>query len=257
MSENVPLNSEQGKATIDSLMAKMTPEQQAQFKESLNSNKPVHVHMDKDGNVLLGDAADEAVPGASEAPVELKKEEQKPPKLSKIDEKRQRIFMARLQRKMGEKNKDGSPKTQQQAVQEIAREDYDALPVEKKLARLEAIVAQTFRNFSEELINLGQGHAAIADAFDINYRAIQKMFLKLGVPNDEQRAIIEEAQKDVIEARKQAQAAHELAQLNQRRAAQEAAEKTNVSAELQPVKEVVEASDGPLPPPKEATVFGG
>lgn len=259
MSETVQFDSKKGQEAIESLMAKMTPEQQEQFKASLSSDKPVHVHMDKDGNVLLGEAADAAAPAqpaveaASEAPVELKKEE--PKKLSKIEEKRQQIFLDRLKRKMATKNKDGSEKTQQQALQEMAKEDYDALPLQKKFERLEAIVAQSFRGMSQEVVNLGQNHAAIADAFDINYRAIQKMFNKLGLTPEDQRLFIEESQAEVLAERRAQMEKAQTDRINQQRAAQDAMEKQQVEAGMQ--TPAAQEDAGAPPPPPEATVFGG
>lgn len=260
MSETAPLDSEKGQAAIESLMAKMTPEQQEKFKASLAGDKPIHVHMDKEGNVLLGDEADAAAPApkpeveaAPEAPVELKKNE--PKKLSKIEEKRQQIFMDRLKRKMSTKNKDGSEKTQQQALQEMAKEDYDALPLQKKFERLEAIVAQSFRGMSQEVVNLGQNHAAIADAFDINYRAIQKMFVKLGLSPEDQRLFIEESQAEVLAERREQMARAQADRLNQQRAAQDALEQQQVEAGMKKAPATEET--GAPPPPPEATVFGG
>lgn len=258
MTDKVELNSPKGEETINALMAKMTPEQQEQFKASLQGDKPVHVHVDKDGKIVLGDAADEAAPSkeateavqaAPEDPVELKKDEPKKP--SKIDQKRQQIFMDRLKRHMGK------GLTQQQAVQAIQMEDYAAMPLDKKFANLERIVAQTFRNLSNDIMNLSQGHMAIGDAFDINYRAIQKVFIKLGISNEEQKVFIDEAQKEVIEARKKdmemrAEAGREVLQEKQAEA------EADIKAELSkpPSALGTEAAEG-AEIPKEATVFGG
>lgn len=261
MSENVPLNSEAGKQQVDALMAKMSPEQQEEFKAALASDKPVHVHMGKDGTVSLGEealAAEAVARGAEkapEAPVELKKEELKKP--SKLDQKRQQIFVDRMKRHMGK------GLTQQQAMQAIQREDFEALPLDKKFSRLESIVSQSFQNLAQDVMGLNQSHMAIADAFDVNYRALQKMFIKIGLSQEEQAAFIKEAQSEVIEVRKKQQADMELAQLNQRRAAQEAAEQKHVEAEMaKPKNAVIDVGTQAAPEegasiPPEATVFGG
>jgi len=268
VNEKVPLDSEQGKQQIDALLAKMTPEQQVEFKAALADNKPVHVHMDKDGTIKLGESADEAaaqvkssmeeVPEAApDAPVELKKDE--PKKMSKMEQKRQQILMDRLKRKMGEPNKDGSPKTQQQAIQEMQREDYEAMPPDKKIARLEGIVSQSFQNLAQDLMGLHQSHLAISDAFDINYRATQKMFIKLGISNEDQKVIIAEAEKEVIASKQAAIDAENLERMNQMRARQAASEQKVVREELQKPASVV-TNDAPVEVeelPKEATVFGG
>lgn len=251
MSEKVSLDSEQGKQTIDSLLAKMSPERQEEFKKALNGDKPVHVQVDKEGNVVFGTdlaevAADgQVLPPAPEEPVELKKDE--PRKMSKIDEKRQRILMERLQRKMG------SGMSREQAIMAIQKEDFDALPLDKKFARLESVVANSLRGLSQEVMNLSQGHMAIADAFDINYRAIQKLFTKLGVTPEEQKAFIEESQKEVIEERKKIIETRQA----QMQAERDAAEKARMEAEAKPAeKQVAEPAPEGSEIPKEATVFG-
>lgn len=252
MSEKVSLDSEQGKQTIESLMAKMSPERQEEFKKALNGDQPVHVHVDKEGNVVFGTDLGEAMPQeqaalppAPEEPVELKKDE--PKKMSKIDEKRQRILMERVQRKMG------SGMSREQAIMSIQKEDFDALPLDKKFARLESVVANSLRGLSQEVMNLSQGHMAIADAFDINYRAIQKILTKLGVAPDEQKVFIDEAQREVIEERKKI-IEERHARIQSER---DAAEKARMEAEAKPAeKQVAEPAPEGSEIPKEATVFG-
>ena len=251
MSEKVSLDSEMGKQTVDSLMAKMSPERQEEFKKALNGDKPVHVHVDKEGNVVFGtdmeavQAESQPLPPAPEEPVEVRRDE--PKKMSKIDEKRQRILMERLQRKMG------GGMSREQAIMAIQKEDFDSLPLDKKFARLESVVANSLRGLSQEVMNLSQGHMAIADAFDINYRAIQKLFAKLGIPAEEQKVFIDEAQKEVIEERKKILEARH-AQLQSER---DAAEKARIEAEAKPAeKQVAEPAPEGSEIPKEATVFG-
>lgn len=267
MSENARLDSEQGKQQVDALLAKMSPEQQVEFKAALASNTPVHVHVGKDGSISLGESADEAaeaakesikaseatVEAAPEIQTELKRDDPKKP--TKLDMKRQQILQDRMKRHMGR------GLTQQQAFQAMQREDFEAMPLDKKFSRLESIVSQSFQNLAQEVMGLSQSHMAIADAFDINYRAIQKLFAKLGISSEDQKVYIEEAQKEVIESRKKQRADAELAQLNQRREAQEVSEKLKVEAELQK-KDSGVVSNGAQPSegaeiPKEATVFGG
>ena len=271
MNDSAAVNSEAGKEQIDALLAKMSPEQQVEFKAALAGNKPVHVHVGKDGAITLGEdaakaavaagAAPASVEPAPEAPVELKKEEpEEPRKMTKLELKRQEIFRDRMRRKMGEKTKDGKLKDQQQALQEIQREDYEALPLDKKFARLESILASSIQNLSVDMMNLNQGHLAIADAFDINYRAIQKLFVKLGVSNDEQKLLIDESQKEVIEEKKAAQAAAQAARVAEQKARQDNAEKMKLEKELNATGKLdSQKKDEPVGAeiPKEATVFGG
>jgi len=262
----VKLDSEQGKQTIDALMAKMDPEQKAIFEAALKENKPLHVHMDKDGRVLLGDAADAAtgdvIPGASEAPVEVKADEPaKPKKLSKLDEKRQRIFQERMQRHMGK------GLTQEQAFRAIQKEDYDALPLDKKFQRLEHMVSSALQNFAEEIMNLSQGQNAIGDAFDINYRAISKMFEKVGLPLKDHAEFMKLAQEEHIEVRKKAIEAQQAAQKAAMESQQAEAKKAQETSEGATIEKELKAAEskkivgGEAPPestlPTEATVFGG
>jgi hypothetical protein len=267
VTDKVEMNSEKGKETIDALLAKMTPEQQEQFKASLNGNKPVHVHVGKDGKISLGDEAFEAAQDAGdtqspppevvaampdpapESPVELKKDE--PKKLSKIDQKRQQIFFDRLKRHMGK------GLTQEQAIQAMQQEDYNAMPLEKKFQGLERLVSQSLRNLSNDIMIMSQNHMAISDAFDINYRAIQKAFIKLGLSNEEQGVLIAEAQKEVIEARKKEMEARDNARSAAQQAQREAVEKAAVEAELASKGKVQEPAPEGSEIPKEATVFGG
>lgn len=255
MTEKVEMNSEKGKETLDALMAKMSPEQQEKFKASLNGDKPVHVHVDKDGAVSFGETADIAtgdssVDTAPEEIVEIKKEEPKKP--SKIDLKRQKIYMDRLKRKMG------NGLTQAQALQVIQREDYDAMPVDKKLVRLEAMVSRGLQNLAEEMLGLSQNQHGIGDAFDINYRAIGKLFTKLGVTEEDQKAIMAEAQKEHLEARAAFLEARKAEQQKQAEEQRAAAEQANVASELKNA-ETIKADGAPegAEIPKEATVFGG
>lgn len=150
-------------------------------------------------------------------------------KTSKIDEKRQEIFRDRVKRKMGE----GA--TEEQAITYVLREDYAALPIEQKFARLESMVANAVNQLTENVNVLRQNERVVADAFDINYRAVEKMFKKLGVPSDEQNAILDECRKEVAEDRAKQMAAHEAEMkdraLNQANA-QVMAEGKEVSDEL-------------------------
>lgn len=188
--------------------------------------------------------------------VETQQSEQK--KVSKIDQKRQQIFMDRFRRKLGEKNKDGSPKTEQQAIQEIQREDYDNLPIEKKLSRLENIFSNTVQAISEDIMALKHNDRAVADAFDINYRMVEKLFMKLGVSDADREAIHKEALAEV-QALRQKQHEERLAA---QKKAQDEAEKAQMEAEAKEAEaKVVQPQEGQAeavdPHVQEgATVFG-
>jgi hypothetical protein len=114
-------------------------------------------------------------------------------KPSKFDQKRQQIALDRLRRKMNELGPDGKQKTPQQAMAEIQREDYERMPADKKIARLENIISSMSRQFAADMQNLRRNDGAIADAFDINYRAIGVMMEKLGISYEDQKTINEQA----------------------------------------------------------------
>jgi hypothetical protein len=259
VSENIPLNSEAGQQTVDELMAKMTPADQELFKKALQGKTPVQVVVDQDGTVRPAFEetpvidADPTSPAVEPVPLEPAPENaipvQKFPKgAAKLEAKRQQILQDRMRRHMGR------GLSQEQAWQAIQKEDFDALPMDKKFARLENMVSNTFRQLAQEIVNLGQGHAAVADAFDINYRAVHKIFVKLGVSPEEQQLLIAEAQGEVAEIRRRQQEGRAVAE----KAFNDAQEKQRVEAELASAESPNQApsSVGAEPPP-EATVFGG
>jgi transposase len=175
-------------------------------------------------------------------------------RLSKIDEKRQEIFRERVSRKMGE------GKTEDQAVNAILREDYNALPLDQKFARLESMVSGTIQSLMSNINTLRQNERVVADAFDINYRAVEKMFKRLGIPEEEQNAIIDECRKNVIAERAQFMAEQEAAQQAQAGALSEKAVSDELTkAEQKPVglETVDERPVGPDPHVEAgATEFG-
>lgn len=172
---------------------------------------------------------------------------------TKIDQKRQQIFMDRLNRKVA------SGMSQDQAVQAIAREDYETMPVEKKLARLESMVTAVLQHMPKDIMALRQNDAAIAEAFDINYKAIEKMFAKLGLTGEQQIAIIQEARAEVAAEREKAMREQAEAQKKM----EEEAEKARVEGELHqaetnPLEAAKQESTEPIDPhiQQGATVFG-
>lgn len=159
-----------------------------------------------------------------------------PKKLSKIDLKRMEIRAQRRQRLIGQ----GVPPDQVEEL--MAREDYEALPIEKKLERVHAAANASMRRLGLEMQNLHHNDQILADSMDVNFRALAKMLAELGVSEEKQKEAIEKAREDIkseLEAREQAMAA--------------AAEK----ARNDKLEETARKAGDPLPPPEEATVFGG
>jgi hypothetical protein len=176
---------------------------------------------------------------------------------NKIELKRQQIFIDRLKRKMGEPTKDGKTKTQQQALAEIANEDYERLPADKKIKRLESIIAGITKQLGQDLGGLHRNDAAIADAFDINYRGLSKMFRHLGITDEQEKAFMKEAQAEFARDRQAKLEAELKASAEKMHKAKEADEKAKMEAEA--------SKTGSAEPNKEekthveegATVFGG
>lgn len=162
-------------------------------------------------------------------------QEQRKP--SKIDLKRQQIYMDRMRRHMS------SGMSPEDAHKKIAEEDYERLPITEKLERLQSAVASALREISKDVRNLQDNDQVIADAMDVNFRAIATLLDKrLGVSLADQAVEMKKAQEDI----------------NAERAAQRVA--AEAAAEKEQEKELVAAAatpGEPEPAPEGATVFGG
>lgn len=90
----------------------------------------------------------------------------------------------------------------------LEREEYEALPVDQKISRLEHIVAGMSRQVGKDIHNLEYNDGQIADALDVNLRAVAHMFEKLGISREEQIRFMGEAEKELaaeLEAKKEAE----------------------------------------------------
>lgn len=125
-------------------------------------------------------------------------------KVSKIDQKRQRIFQERMQRFM---SKGMNP---QQAIEAMQREDYDRLPPNEKIRKLEGAIVGNFQAIARDIGILKQNQNDLADVMDVNFRAFEKMLKKLGVEVEDQKALLKEAEDEIraerLAAQKQASA---------------------------------------------------
>lgn len=128
-------------------------------------------------------------------------------KFSKIDMKRAQQQMDRRKRLIN----DGVAEDKVDAV--MAKEDYEAQPVEKKVKRLESVVNNIFTGMSHDMMNLRRNDGAIAEAFDINYRAIVKMFARLGITPEQHKEVMDEVQADLAAERQQREKASVEAEL--------------------------------------------
>jgi hypothetical protein len=181
-------------------------------------------------------------------------------KPSKFEMKRQQIFMDRMKRKMNEVGKDGKKKTQQVAMAEIAQEDYAKMPLDKKIQRLESMVAGMGRQVSMDITNLRRNDGAVADAFDMNYRGIAKMFEHLGIDRETQRKFMSEAEEEFEAERNKKIEAHAAEAAKKMAEAKAVDEQDRMEAEAakKPAESAEEAKSEADPHVEQgATVFGG
>jgi hypothetical protein len=150
----------------------------------------------------------------------------------------------------------------------LAREQYDKLSLSEKVTRLEQMVVQGFQGIGGEMRDLQHNDFELADAMDVNFRALSKVMAKLNVPPEEMVRYCEEARAEMAaeraEFQKKQQAARETkaaeatsatpnvpaADAGALKAVGEVAEKREVT------KEIDKAGEAP-PEPEAATVFGG
>lgn len=169
-----------------------------------------------------------------EVPLELAPENVTPieeaQKSTKIDQKKQQILVDRMRRHIA------AGKTMEQAFAAIQREDYERLPLTDKVKRLEGMLVGNIRGVAQDISTLRQNEKTLADVLDVNFRGFEKMVTRLGLPVEEQRKLLTEAE----------------AEIKAEWAAQEEAKK-----EQQLKKEIDEPAREVLKPPEGATVFGG
>ena len=182
---------------------------------------------------------------AKDAPVELR-----PP--TKLQDKRRQILIDRVKRWM---NKNPG-KTEQEALMAIQLEDYERMPVGDKLKRLEAMFAGSMQQIGQDMMSLRHNQFALADAYDVNYRAISKMFAKLGISLEDQAKVMKEAADEFEAERKAAVEKHEAEQREKMEKMKVAQEKGEMEREAAEVNKPTAGPQG-AEPPADATVFGG
>jgi hypothetical protein len=194
-----------------------------------------------------------ALPAAKENVTPITEAKQQ--KANKIQMKRFQVYLERRKRAINK----GIP--EEKVDQYLREEDYRNMPVAEKVQRLEGIMSSTFQGFSQDIIHLRQNDGHIADAFDINNRAVFKMLEKLGLTPEQQKELMKEAadeheadKKAKIEARKKAEELAKQAQLEAQKKASEAKEKANI---VQETKDEKHPEPQGAEPPAEATQFGG
>lgn len=173
---------------------------------------------------------------------------------SKLDLKRRQQYMERRQRLI---NKGVDPKKVDMV---IAEEDYRALPMDKKLERFMVTVSQSFREFANDMQALQHNNNLLADAMDVNFRAMARCLIKAGVLPEQQSVIIKEVEAEIMATRQAQIDAHKKA--SEAKAVAEAAvtESSVAEAELNKAEgkpTIVPDDAAPLPIPDGATTFGG
>lgn len=167
---------------------------------------------------------------------------------SKFDEKRLKKRAEEHQRQLESLKKMGL--SAEQAEETIARREYESAPIDQKVRRLEDIVARALQQLSQEMINLRANDQVLADAMDVNFRAVAKALTLAGIPLEKQGEIIKEVNEEV---------AREIEQIAEaRRKVEEAAQKAEADkTEVAAVEQVADVAGVPPDAPAEATQFGG
>lgn len=160
-------------------------------------------------------------------------------KISKIDAKRQQIYDERRKRLLNA----GVAPDKVDLV--IAREDYDHLPLEKKVAHLENLLSRHSIALAQDLVTIRDNQVELANSFDTNFEAFAQMLLALGLSAERQKEIMEATSKLMAERRQQVDA---------QRASE--AQKTEEEKVLATVDEPAPA-DEPEQPQEGVEVFGG
>lgn len=189
-------------------------------------------------------------------PIEIKTEEQEivsdvaqvedalqhPKHPTKAELKRIQQYQERLRRFMNR------GLNEEQARQAIAKEDWDNLSPDKKIAQLQHFMVQVFRGLQGDIDNLRHNDGELADSMDINFRAFARMAEKLGVSIEEQQAFVAQAVNE-IQVEKDRLAAEQKAQ----------EKKAQDSSDVSTFKEEARLEDASGTPetPEGATEFGG
>ena len=106
----------------------------------------------------------------------------------------------------------GVPENQVEGV--LAQEEFRRLPIDQKVNHLmdaihtaQRIYNETLRELSQEMIALHQNQESIADAFDMNLKAIEKHLLALGITADKQKEVMAKVTEEFMTEKAAQQAA--------------------------------------------------
>lgn len=177
--------------------------------------------------------------------VTLSAEKQK--KLSKIDQKR---MAAREERRRRLINK-GVPEDKVELM--MAQEDFQALPIAEQLLRTRNALEMAIQMLARDIHSLRHNENVLADSMDVNFRAFSKLLTKLGVSAQDQKAAVEEAERELHEEKlASARAKREQNEQQMAQSEADAIRKEGIDANGSPVADELP----PVTPPDGATVFG-
>lgn len=164
-----------------------------------------------------------------------------------IDAKRQAIREERKKRLM---NKGVS---EQRAEEMISNQDYDNLSDDKKIQRLENLFVQTFQGLQRDILALRHNDGLIADAMDINLKAMSKCLEKAGITKEQQGEIIKEVEAELREEQKRKMEAQAMAE----KMASDQSEKIRMEELSKEESKLSGSEPAGSDIPSEASVFGG
>lgn len=176
-----------------------------------------------------------------------------PRKPSKIELKRQQQYMERRKRLINK----GVP--EDQVDRAIVEEDYRNLPVEQKFERFASAMNGAVQSLAKDIMGLRHNDGVLADAMDLNFKAVARALVKAGVPLELQGEIIKQAEIE-LRAERQKQFEEQQAAARAQAEARAQSSEQKVAAELAKAegKELTPEAPPPAePPPEGATTFGG
>jgi len=164
-----------------------------------------------------------------------------------IDAKRQAIREEKKRRLM---NKGIS---EERAEEMVSMQEHDNVSDEKKITRLENLFIQTFQGLQRDILALRHNDGVIADAMDINLKAMSKSLEKAGVSKEQQGEIIKEVEMELREEQRKKLEAQEMA----RKMSEDQLEKERMDALAKEDKGLQTSEPEGSEIPTEASVFGG
>lgn len=163
-------------------------------------------------------------------------------KPTKVELKRAQIYQERRARAIN----NGVPEDKVDAT--LAAEDYKNSSLEDKFTRFQNLAVHALQGLQQDILNLRHNDTVIADAMDVNLKAMARALEHAGVDIATQQGIMQDVEKELQKEQQMQKAAREAAN----KAAREKNEKKTVESEIDKPSD-----EAPVPLPDGATVFGG